>query len=85
MQRLIIDCQTGKQVIEELTPDEESQRLKEIANNIALEKAEREKEVKRRLARELAELREMKAQKGIFSDEDISEKQKQVDTLAAML
>lgn len=81
MNRVIIDCQTNQTIIEELTPEEEAKRLEEIVGRVRQDKARRREQLKRQLAGELAELREMQQQRQIFDDGDISEKQAQVDAL----
>lgn len=81
MQHLIIDCQSGKATIKDFTPEEEAARLEYITDAERLQKIQSKIELKRFLVKALTELREMKANQGIFTDEDIAEKQVEVDSL----
>lgn len=84
MQRVIVDCQSKKETIEELAPDEVAARLLEIEKAKEQEKSQRVVETKRALARELAELKEMKLN-NIFDDKDIEEKQMRIDELKSSI
>jgi len=81
MQRLVINCQTYRQIVEDLTPEEETARLAEIAEYQRRQRAQRQGELKRLLANELVELREMQQNRQIFDDADITEKQIRIDEL----
>lgn len=81
MQRAIIDCRTGKVSYIELSPTEESQHLEEIERNKLKVRELEQAEVKRRLVQELTELREMKLNPDLFTADDITEKQVEVDRL----
>lgn len=81
MQKVIIDCRTKEVSYVELGADEEAERLQEIEQNQIRRKAEEKKGGKRDLARAMAELREMRQNRDIFDDEDIEEKQEEVDRL----
>jgi len=81
MQRVVIDCQTGLTEVVELSPKEESDRLAEIELGRQQADIQHRIEVKRLLAKELAELREMKQNRTLFDDADIAGKQAEVDRL----
>ena len=85
MKKVIVDCQTGQVEIVDLSPKEESDRLAEIEEGKQQRIIEHRVEVKRQLAKELAELREMKQNRTLFDDTDIAEKQAEVDKLQAKL
>lgn len=85
MQRTIINCQTGQVIIEELSPEEESDRLKEIEAIQVAEAEKRRAEAKRQLAKTLAELGVMTVNRGIFTDEDIADKQIEADEIIERL
>ena len=48
MNKLIIDCSTGKKTVVEMTPEEEVQRLAETKAALLVEEIEQEKEQKRK-------------------------------------
>lgn len=83
MKKLVVDCLYGKTEYIDLTPEEEAIRLAEI--QAALEQVEKDKvkQGKRQLITALAELREMKQNKDVFTDEDIAEKEAEADALKA--
>lgn len=81
MKKLVINCQYAKVEYVELTPEEEAVRLAEIQAVIEQETKDRNKQVKRQLVTALAELREMRQNRDVFTDEDIAEKQAEVDAL----
>jgi len=85
MQQLIINCQTGQAEVSELSPKEESDRLAEIELGRQQAVIQRRIEVKRLLVKELVELREMKQNRTLFDDADITEKQAEVDRLQTEL
>lgn len=85
MQKLEISCRSGRGTYTDLSPAEETDRLQEIDREKTRQAVEGTKAVKQRLAKVLAELREMKQNKDVFDDEDISEKQGEVDGLKAQL
>lgn len=85
MQRTIINCQTGQVIIEELSPEEESDRLKEIEAVQVVETEKRKVDAKRQLAKTLAELGVMTVNRGIFTDEDIADKQIEADEIIERL
>ncbi len=81
MQQLVIDCTTGRATYIDLSPTEESRRLQETEQN-RLEEARLEvTELKRILARELAELREMTALPTVYTAREVTEKQAAIDEL----
>jgi hypothetical protein len=81
MRRVIIDCHKKEEIWRDLTAQEEAARLAEIQLAI-VEKGEQDKRTnKAQLIKALAELREMKQNRGVFSDADIDEKQSEVDAL----
>jgi len=80
MQRVVIDCQTGQVEVIKLSIEEESNRISETEQAKELIEIQRKVEVKQQLVRELAELREMKLNRLVFTDEDIAEKQAEVDS-----
>ncbi len=81
MQKLVVDCSGGKIEYIELTPDEESQRLVEIQAGLDKAEKDRIKNDKQRLLTALVELREMKLNKDVFTDEDVAEKEFEVSAL----
>jgi len=81
MQKVILDCQTGKVEYVDLSSKEESDRLAEIELARQQGIIQRRLEVKRLLVKELAELREMRQNRTLFDDTDIAEKQAEVDRL----
>jgi len=85
MQRVVIDCQTGRTTIENLTPEEESARLVEITEHQRYQKVQQQGKLKRLLAKELTELREMQLQRQIFDDKDLEEKQRKISSLKEKL
>lgn len=85
MKRITIDCQTKRTIVEDLTLEEETARLEEIAMSERQAAVRQRAELKRQLAGELAELREMREERRVFDDGDIVEKQAAVDALRAEL
>lgn len=83
MQRVEIDCQTGKQAIIDLTPDEETNHLQEADQRRILEAIERRRQRRQEMLQAMLELREMKLQATIFTAQEIAAKQAQVDALLA--
>lgn len=81
MQQAIIDCRTGKVTYIELSAAEEVHHLEEIEKRKVEVVAGQEAELKRRLVQELVELREMKLNPLLFTVEDVTEKQVEVDRL----
>ena len=81
MRRLIIDCQKKEETWQELTSQEEVERLVETERAKAEKRAEDRKTAKAQLVRALAELREMKLNVAIFDIQDITAKQSEVDRL----
>lgn len=81
MQRVIIDCQSRKEIVEEMTPEEVSIRLAEIESFRKDKEKERKKEIKNKLLQALLEIQEMKSNPLIFSSQDIAEKQAIIDDL----
>lgn len=81
MLKVIIDCQYAKAEYVELTTEEEAARLAEIAAALEQGMKDKIKRDKRQLITALAELREMKQNKDVFTDADIAEKQAEVDAL----
>lgn len=85
MQRLVIDCQSGNREYIELSKEEEDGHLAEAALRLEQARAEAKRAVKRQLVSDLAELREMRQNRDIFSDEDMAEKQARIDELKGKL
>lgn len=85
MQRIEIDCQTGEVKIFALSPEEETELVKEKEANRQREIAEQKKSAKRLLIKALAELREMKQNRDVFDDADLIEKQGEIDALKSRL
>lgn len=85
MQQVIIDCQTKKTITVELSQveievNEEARRV-----GVQRELIEQRKVNKKLLVSKFAELREMKQNRDVFSDEDIAELQAEIDTLKGKL
>lgn len=83
MQRIEIDCQTGKQVFVDLTTDEETTHLQESDQRRILEVIERRRQRRQEMLQVMVELREMKLRAAIFTAQEIAAKQAQVDALLA--
>lgn len=81
MQRIVIDCQTRQAVCEDVPPEEEVAIVKERQQNAARQQVEERRQLKRALARELAELREMRGAPLVFDAADLAEKQAVVEEL----
>lgn len=81
MERVTIDCVTGKEIRVRLSAQEESARLAEA--QAALLETDRQKVKERRKAflRTSLELREMKLNPLIFNASEIAEKQAELDAL----
>lgn len=85
MIKVIVDCQHGVVEVLPLTPQEEEVRLAEIQEAIREAKKDKDKESKRQLLTMLAELREMKQNKDVFTDEDVAEKEAEIDRVKNLL
>lgn len=83
MQRLEIDCQTGKQLYIDLTPDEETTHLQETDQRRIFVAIERRRQRRQEMLQAMLELREMKLRAAIFTAQEIAAKQAQVDALLA--
>ena len=83
MQKVTVD---GNQVSYiDLTAQEEQDLLADIATRQADEKTRGRKEAKRVIIGKLTELREMKQNRQIFSQQDLDEKQVEIDDLLAIM
>lgn len=85
MIKVIVDCQHGVVEVLPLTLQEEEVRLAEIQEAIREAKKDKDKESKRQLLTMLAELREMKQNKDVFTDEDVAEKEAEIDRVKNLL
>lgn len=83
MQKVIIEG--GKVSYVNLTAQEEVDLLAEIATRKADEKVRSKKEAKRAVGKLMAELREMKQNRQIFSQQDLDEKQVEIDSLVIVI
>lgn len=85
MQKVEISCRSRRPVYTNLSPEEEIDRLQEIEREKTRQAVEVRKTLKRQLLVALTELREMRQNRDIFSDEDLAEKQAEIDKLKARL
>lgn len=84
MQRVIVSG-GRRAVYEDLTPAEEAARLAESAQEEVRLTNEARKEVKRKLLMTLLEIREMRQNRDVYTDEDIAGKQAEIDGLRGKL
>lgn len=84
MQKVILDCKTQEVAYVDLSKPEELERLRETKEAEDRARMEVKLLAKKQLATNLAELREMKELKDVFTAEDIEAKQAEVDSLKAM-
>lgn len=85
MQRIEIDCQTKQAVTINLTQAEIDAVNTERQGNIQKETAEIKRQAKKLVVAKLAELREMRQNRDIFSNEDIDNLQLEIDELKGKL
>lgn len=83
MERVIVDCREGTAQVVALSVEEEAAHLAEIETIQERIKRDKVKAAKQELLKALVELREMKQNKDVFADEDIVEKEAEVDALRA--
>lgn len=81
MERVTIDCMTGKEIRVRLSAQEESARLTESQEMREETDRQKVKEKRKAFLRTSLELREMKLNPLIFSVSDIAEKQAELDAL----
>lgn len=83
MQKVIIEG--GKVSYVNLTAQEETDLLADIVTRKADEKMQGKKEAKRAVGKLMAELREMKQNRQIFSQQDLDDKQSEIDSLITVI
>lgn len=83
MQRVIIEGAKVRYV--NLTAQEETDLLAEIASRKVDEKVRGKKEAKQAVGKLMAELREMKQNRQIFSQQDLDDKQVEIDSLVTII
>lgn len=85
MQKVEISCRSRRPVYTNLSPEEEIDRLQEIEREKTRQAVEVRKTLKRQLLVALTELREMRQSRDVFDDDDLAEKQAEIDKLKARL
>lgn len=85
MQQVIIDCQTKHVTVIDLSQEEIDTVIADRQQNAIREVIEQRKAKKRLIISKLAELREMRQNRDIFDEGDITELQAEIDTLRGKL
>lgn len=85
MQRLEIDCQNGQKTWIDLALKEETILENERQSNVQKALLENKLVTKRNLVQALLELREIRQNQDIFSNDDIAEKQSEINKLKEKL
>lgn len=85
MQQVIIDLRTGQVSYVELTAQEEADHVQQGNARKLEEKVRGKKEAKQAVGKLMAELREMKQNRQIFSQQDLDEKQVEIDGLVIVI
>lgn len=85
MQRVTIDLQTGQAVYLDMTLQEEADHIAQGQARQLGDRTRGKKEAKQAVGKLLAELREMKQNRQIFSQQDLDDKQVEIDELIGVI